>query len=68
MKNWMERSLNFMLRAIFGILLICLLNALLRDRGWGEGVGINLFSILTAGSLGLPGIAFLYGIRFYFLL
>ncbi len=68
MKNPMEKALNFMLRAIFGTICICLINSLLAGRGLGGGVGVNPFSVLTAGALGLPGVALLYGIQFYFLL
>ena len=68
MNNRIERVLNFLLRAVFGTVTIYLINSLLLSRGIGESVGINPFSILTAGALGLPGVVLLYGVQFYFLL
>ena len=68
MNNRIEKILNFMLRAVFGMIAIFLINSLLTSRGLGEGVGINPLSLLTSGALGLPGIALLYGVHFYFLL
>ena len=68
MNNRIERVLNFLLRAVFGTVTIYLINSLLLSRGFGESVGINPFSILTAGALGLPGVVLLYGVQFYFLL
>ncbi len=65
MKNWTEHFLNFMLRAIFGMIAIYLVNSFLQGRGVEESVGINPFSFLTSGLLGFPGVALLYGIRFY---
>ena len=64
-KNWTEHFLNFMLRAIFGMIAIYLVNSFLQGRGVEESVGINPFSFLTSGLLGFPGAALLYGIRFY---
>ena len=64
MKNWMEHFLNFMLRAIFGMIMIYLVNTFLQGQGMEECVGINPFSFLTTGLLGFPGVALLYGIRF----
>lgn len=68
MKNWMEIMLNFLLRAVFGLIAIYLVNSFLRGRGLQAAVGINPLSFLTSGILGFPGIALLYGIRFYFML
>ncbi len=61
----METALNFMLRAIFGMIAVFFINSLLQEQ---MKIGINPFSFLTAGCLGLPGIAMLYGLNFYFLL
>lgn len=68
MKNWMEIMLNFLLRAIFGLIAIYLVNSFLQGRGLQAAVGINPLSFLTSGILGFPGVALLYGIRIYFML
>ena len=68
MKNKAEAMLNFLLRAVFGMLAVYGINFLLQKAGVAEGVGINPLSFLTTGFLGLPGVALLYGVRFYLLL
>lgn len=68
MKNRMEFLLNFMLRAVFGLIAIYFINSFLQGQGLGGSVGINPVSFLTSGILGFPGIALLYGINFYFIL
>lgn len=65
MKKWMETAFHFMLRAVFGMVAILLINPLVQEQ---MTVGINPLSFLTTGCLGLPGVALLYGLRFYFLL
>ena len=65
LKNWMETVLNFMLRAVFGMIAVFLINSLLQGK---LSVGINPVSFLASGCLGLPGVALLYGLKFYFLL
>lgn len=67
MKNWMEIMLNFLLRAVFGMIAIYLVNSFLQGRGLQASVGMNPLSFLTSGILGFPGIALLYGIRIYFM-
>lgn len=67
MKNWMEIMLNFLLRAVFGMIAIYLVNSFLQGRGVQASVGMNPLSFLTSGILGFPGIALLYGIRIYFM-
>ena len=66
MKNWMEIMLNFLLRAVFGMIAIFLVNSFLQGRGLQAGVGINPLSFMTSGILGVPGVALLYGIKIYF--
>ncbi len=68
MKNKTEILLNFMLRAIFGMIAVFLINSFLQDRGLQGSIGINLLSFVTTGILGIPGIALLYGINLYFIL
>ncbi len=66
MRNRTEIFLNFMLRAVFGMIAIFLINSFLRDKGLQGSVGINPLSFATTGILGIPGVALLYGISFYF--
>lgn len=68
MKRKSELLLNFVLRAVFGTIAVCLLNSVLTRQGIQGTVGIGPFSFLTSGFLGFPGVALLYGINFYFLL
>lgn len=68
MKNRMEILLNFLLRAVFGLIAIYFINSFLQGRGIEGSVGINPVSFLTSGILGFPGVALLYGINFYFIL
>ena len=67
MKNWAELLLNFGIRAVFGMIVVCLINSWMAGSGMEAGVGINPVSFLTTGFLGMPGVALLYGLRFYFL-
>ena len=67
MKNWAEALLNFGIRAVFGMIAIYLINSWTAGIGLEVGVGINPVSFMTAGFLGAPGVALLYGLRIYFL-
>lgn len=60
-----EKFLNFFTRGICGTIAIYFINVLLTGMGISLGVGINLFTVLTSGILGLPGLALLYGIGAY---
>lgn len=53
---------NFMLRSVAGIAVIFIMNVILEKTGVPVAVGMNPVSFLTAGILGLPGVAVLYGI------
>ena len=66
MKKGAELALNFMLRLVFGMIAIFLINGYLQEKGLDACVGINALSALTSGFLGLPGVALLYGVRVYF--
>lgn len=68
MKNRAEAMLNFLVRAVFGLLAVYGINFILKGQGIAGGVGINPVSFLTAGLLGLPGVALLYGVSFYLML
>lgn len=63
MKKGAELALNFMLRLVFGMIAIFLINGYLQEKGLDACVGINALSALTSGFLGLPGVALLYGVR-----
>lgn len=65
MKSGVELVLNFMLRAVFGMIAIQLINAVFAEQGLTAAVGMNPLSFVTAGTLGIPGVALLYGICFY---
>jgi pro-sigmaK processing inhibitor BofA len=56
---------NFIVRAIVGMALIFFINEFLGNQGIDVRVGMNLWTVLTSGILGTPGVALLYGISFY---
>lgn len=60
-----EILLNFVVRAILGVVAIYSINLLLEGIGIEVAAGINLISVLTVGSLGTGGLALIYGILFY---
>lgn len=55
-------ALNFCVRAALGAIVTVFVNDLLEKQGIDVSVGLNAVSLLTAGSLGFPGVALLYGI------
>lgn len=57
--------INFMIRAILGMGLIFFINQYVLPEGTSLNVGLNLFSFLTTGTLGIPGVGLLYGILLY---
>lgn len=63
--GWQKRRLvlkNFFLRMAVGMAIIFTVNIIMEKTGIDVIVGINPISIFTAGALGLPGVAMLYGI------
>ncbi len=58
-----EFVLNFLLRTIVGVISI-FVNEMLAAQNYAVSVGINPWTALTSGILGLPGVALLYGINF----
>lgn len=60
-----EKVINLFLRALGGAIIIYLVNFILDFRGISSGVGINIYTVLTSGILGFPGLFALYGISFY---
>lgn len=63
-----EWLLNLVLRSILGTVAIYFVNTFLSGMGITLSVGINIFTVLTCGILGIPGFAALYGIGIYRLL
>ena len=60
-----EGIINFGLRSIIGVIAIYFINTALAGRGISLGVGVNIYTVLTSGILGIPGVAALYGIGLY---
>lgn len=56
---------NFIVRAAIGLGVIFFTNEILASKGISVAVGLNGLSLLTSGTLGLPGVCLLYGILFY---
>ena len=56
---------NFIVRAVVGLGVIFFTNEILPSKGISVAVGLNGLSLLTSGTLGLPGVCLLYGILFY---
>lgn len=57
---------NFILRATVGTASICLLDMILRMKGYDIYVGVNGVSFVTNGLLGIPGFLLLYGLAIYY--
>ena len=53
---------KFLIRSITGMVLIYGINQFLMTEGITWSVGINIWTFLTTGFLGIPGVALLYGI------
>lgn len=62
MKKKSQFLVNFIVRAILGMGIIFFANYFLEQEEIAINVGFNAISFLTAGFLGLPGVAMLYGI------
>ena len=62
MKKNAQFFLNFLLRAGVGAATILLVNSILVKQGIAVAVGLNFWSLLTSGSLGIPGVALLFAI------
>ena len=61
----MEKILNVIMRGILGTIAIYFINSMLERMGISLGVGVNMFTVLTTGILGVPGILALYVIGVY---
>lgn len=62
MKKKAQFFLNFLLRAGLGATMIMWVNGFLAGQGIALSVGLNLWSLLTSGSLGIPGVVLLFAI------
>ena len=62
------KIINFLLRAVFGAIGIQVINAILLSQNVSVFVGLNPSTLCTAGTLGISGLAALYGILFLQLL
>lgn len=64
-----QKRLNFvincLIRMLAGLVLIFVINEFLVSREIPVRVGINPVTMATTGTLGVPGVALLYGIAFY---
>lgn len=58
--------MDFLLRACVGTAGIYLLDFVLTISGYQITVGVNTFTVLSNGLLGLPGFILLYGLAFYY--
>ncbi|MFI3172044.1 MAG: pro-sigmaK processing inhibitor BofA family protein [Eubacteriales bacterium] len=63
--RWSTYIFNFILRAVLGVAVVYFANTYLESTGSLVRVGLNAVTLLTSGTLGLPGVAALYGITFY---
>lgn len=52
---------SLLLRTIFGLTCVYLINSAFKELEITTMVGINLISIITIGLLGIPGVILLYG-------
>ena len=57
--------INFLVRAVLGLTLIFFINQFLDTNNVESGVGLNPVTFAASGTLGIPGVALLYGISFY---
>ena len=61
--------LNFLLRAVFGGIGICICNILLNTNfGLGIHIGLNLINLLTIGTLGISGFGLVLAISAFSIL
>lgn len=62
LKQRAQLVLNFLVRTALGAVCILFVNDLLREQEIALAVGLNPVSLLTAGILGISGVALLYAI------
>lgn len=64
-KSKIEFIINMVLRMMMGTIGVYFVNSILFSQGMEFGIGINLITLLTLGTLGFPGFLLLYGMVFY---
>ena len=57
-----DMILNFFLRIVFGILGIYVCNTLFSGLGLGIYLGINIWNLLTIGTLGISGFGLVFAV------
>lgn len=67
-KQKSQLLLNFLVRAVLGMISIYFVNSFLESQNINMLVGINPISAVTVGILGISGFVLLYGIMLYQLL
>lgn len=65
LKKRVEWLMNFVMRSVLGTVAIYFINSALAGVGITMGVGVNIFTVLTTGILGFPGLLALYGISIF---
>lgn len=61
-----EWLVNFVFRALLGIVLLYCINSVLVNFGVKQVPGINEINVTSIGLLGMPGILMLYAIMIYY--
>ena len=62
LRRKMPFFLEFLLRTGVGAVSILWLNSLMIQQGITANVGLNFWSLLTSGTLGIPGVVLLFAI------
>ena len=62
MKRKKQILVNFMVRIVLGVAIIVCANQIFSRKEIPINVGINVVSLGVAGTLGVPGVAMLYGV------
>ena len=61
-----EWLVNFVFRALLGIVLLYCINSVLVNFGVQQVPGINEINVTSIGLLGMPGVLMLYAIMIYY--
>ena len=60
-----EFMINFLIRMAVGVMLILVINGFFVSKEIPVRVGLNPITMAASGTLGVPGVALLYGVAFY---
>ena len=66
--KWAEGIINFVYRAVYGIICIYFLNQLSILLGLGLQIGLNAWTAALTGVFGIPGVVLLFAIQIVSLL